>query len=85
MQINGKKEERLGWREEKVQSQRFYCILNNRFSETEMLDWSATSQSVNNQKSQSQGSHCDSNFCTTRQTDTGREVHSSFQMEIEEG
>ena len=47
MQINGKKEERLGWREEKAQLQRFYCILNNRFSETEMPDWSATCQSVN--------------------------------------
>ena len=36
MQINGKKKERLGQREEKGLHQRFYCILNYRFSETEI-------------------------------------------------
>ena len=37
----------IGEREEKGRPRRFYCFLNYRFSETEILDWSATCQSVN--------------------------------------
>ena len=57
MQINGKKEERLGWREGTRRPWRFCCFLNYHFiSEMKIPDQSATCQSLNNKKSQSQRS-----------------------------
>ena len=48
MQINGKKkQEEIGEREEKGRQRSFNCFLNYRFTETEILDWSAACQSVN--------------------------------------
>ena len=48
------KREGIGEREEIGRPRRFYCFLNSRFSEMEILDWSATCQSVLTKSSQSQ-------------------------------
>ena len=47
MQINSKNEEGLGRGRKKDDRGAFIVFLNYRFSETEILDWSATCQSVN--------------------------------------
>ena len=64
MQIYGKKEARLGWREEKGHPQRFYCILNyhkwNR--NVRLVGYLSLCQ---HQKISVSGSHCSSNFCRT--------------------
>ena len=49
--------------EGKKDARRGFIVFWITISETEMRDWSATCDSVNTKKSQSQGSHCSSNFC----------------------
>ena len=51
--------------EGKKDARRGFIVFWITISETEMRNWSATCHSVNTKKSQSQGSHCSSNFCRT--------------------
>ena len=51
--------------ERKKDTHRGFIVFWITISETEMRDWLATCHSVNTKKSQSQGSHCSSNFCRT--------------------
>ena len=70
-----KKEERLGWREEKGWPRRSYCVLNYCFSETETPNWLAACQYVNDKNiSVPKGSnfHSRSNFHSTYLTMKGQ-------------
>ena len=73
--IMEKKEERLGWREEKGWPWRSYCVLNYCFSETEIPDWWAACQYVNDKNiSVRKGSnfHSRSNFHSSYLTMKGQ-------------